>query len=415
MQTQLFAGLRQDISFSLRQLRRDRVFTTVAVVTLALGIGATTTLFTVLDAVVLRPLPFPDPDRLIDIATTWQEEPGAISVGNYLVIKERARVFEAIAARSGATFNLTGGGDPERVQGAHVTASYFQVFGMSPEFGRFFTADEDAPGKARVAVLSHGLFSRRFGSDPGVIGRTIHLSGLAHEVVGVMPEAFQLPEDTIEVWTPIAFAPSSRSFDAHYLSVTARLRKDTTEARLGAERQALTLAVMEAAPRDNSGRVLVTSRLLDRIVGDYRQRLLVLLGAVTLVFLIACVNVASLLLARGAGRHREIALRAALGANRFRIARQLMTEAFLLCLLGTAAGLILAGIALPIFMARGPADLPRLAEAGLNPSALLVASALAFAATLLAGLAPALRESRAGLAEARDRPRAGRSGAFAIP
>lgn len=396
MTTHPLSGILQDVRFTLRQLRRDRVFTLVAVLTLGLGIGATTTLFTVLDAVVLRPLPFPDPERLIDIATTFQGGPGAVSVGNYFVMKERSRTFESIAARSGATFNLTEGGEPERVLGTHVTASYFPLLGVSPAIGRVFTEAEDAPGAARVALLSHRLFIRRFGGDPAVVGRSVSLSGVPHTVVGVMPGSFGMPEDETEVWTPIAFGPE-RSFDAHYLGILARLKEGVSDAQLGDDMRAITVAAREAAPRDNEGRTFIVARLLDRIVGDYRQRLFLLLGAVSLVFLIACVNVASLLLARGAARAREISVRAALGAGRFRIARQLITEAFVLAALGAGAGVLVAAVALPIFIARSPADVPRLAEARLDPATLGFASALTLLATLIAGLVPALRESRAGL------------------
>lgn len=398
MLNQALAEFSQDIRFAIRQLRRERAFTAVAVLTLALGIGATTTLFTVLQAVVLNPLPFPSSERLIDISTTSRGEPGAISAGNYFVIKERARTLHSVAALSGASFNLSeGGGDPERVRGAHVTPNYFEVLGVNPALGRGFTEEEGNPGGARVALLSHGLFVRLFGADRGVLGRTIMLSGRPFQAIGVMPEDFEIPQDSTDVWTPLALSRAGASFDASYLSVTARLKDGVSDAALAADVQAINRAMNEAAPRENDGRALAVSRLLDQIVGDYRQRLFVLLGAVSLVFLIACVNVASLLMSRGAARHREIAVRAALGAGRLRIARQLMTEAFLLCALGTVAGLVLAAVALPLFIARGPADVPRLAEATLNGPALLAASALAMVATLLAGLAPALRESRAGL------------------
>ncbi len=409
MRTQLLAEFRQDVLFAARQLRRSRPFTAVAVLTLGLGIGAATTLFTVLQAVVLNPLPFPDSERLVDVATTWQGEPGAISVGNYFVMKERTRTFESIAAQSSATFNITGGGDPERVQGARVTASYFTVLGIKPGLGRSFTEAEDSPGGALVAVLSHGFFTRRFGGDAGTVGRSVMLSGKPYTVVGVMPTEFAIPEDETEVWTPIAFGPE-RSFDAHYLTVTARLRPRVTDEQMSHDMQAMAAAVREAAPRDNEGRTFIVTRLLDHVVGDYRQRLLVLLGAVSLVFLIACVNVASLLMARGAARSREISVRAALGAGRFRIARQLMTEALVLCALGAAAGIALAAIALSVFITQSPADVPRLAEARLNGPVLLAASLIALAATLIAGLVPALRASRAGLASGAGQASRGSTG-----
>jgi len=192
------SDLMQDVPLTLRQLRRDPVFTLVAVFTLGLGIGATTTLFTVLDAVVLRPLPFPEPGRLIDIATTWRDGPGAVSVGNYFVMKERARTFESIAARSGATFNLTEGGDPEQVFGTHVTASYFPLLAVQPAMGRTFTEAEDTAGASKVAVISHRLFVRRFGGEPGIVGTSVLLSGTPYTVIGVMPASFAMPEDETE-------------------------------------------------------------------------------------------------------------------------------------------------------------------------------------------------------------------------
>ncbi|MEO8360103.1 MAG: ABC transporter permease [Vicinamibacteria bacterium] len=391
-----FADIAQDIRYAARQLRKDRSFTTIAVLTLALGIGATTTLFTVLNAVVLTPLPFPHSDRLLSIATTWRGDPGAVSVGNFFLAKERSRTIEAIAARSRATFNLTEGGDPERISGARVTAGYFALFGANAELGRTFTSDEDVPG-SQLAVLSHRLFTRRFGANAAVIGQTIQLSGRPHTVIGVMPRSFQIPEDKTEVWTPLALTKGPDSFDASFLSVTARLKEGVSQAQIEDDARAISRAMVEEAPRDNEGRRLSAAFLIDEIVGDYRQRLFLLLGAVSLVFLIACVNVASLLMARGASRTREISVRAALGASRLRIARQLLTEAFVLCSAGALAGLALAAVALPVLISQAPADVPRLADARINGVALITATSVAFLATLIAGLVPALRESRAGL------------------
>lgn len=393
----IFIDFAQDLRFALRSLRRDRAFTLVAVLTLGLGIGASVSIFSVLHAVVLKPLPFPEASRLVDIATTFQAGPGAVSVGNYFLIRERARTFESVAARSSATFNLTEGGDPERVSGAHVTASYFDVLGLPPLLGRVFTEAEDQPGESPAALLSQGLFMRRFGGDPGIPGRSVLLSGRAHTVIGVMPREFGIPGEEVEIWTPAAFGPA-RSFDAHYLGVTARLKPGVTPEQMSADIAAIGAAAREAAPRDNEGRALTATSMLDRIVGGYQQRLYLLLGAVSLVFLIACVNVAGLLMARGASRQRELGVRAALGAAGFRIARQLMTETLVLCALGAIAGVALAAIALPALVAGGPADLPRLAEARLDGVSIVAAIVVAFLAALIAGLAPALRESRTGLA-----------------
>jgi predicted permease len=390
------ADFARDAHFAVRQLNRHRWFAAVAALTLALGIGATTTLFTVLNAVVLTPLSFPHSERLVEIHTTWRGDPGAVSVGDYFVITKTARTLESVAARAGATFNLADDGEPERVVGARVTASYFTALGTPAKVGRVFTAAEDAPGQPKVALISDRLFKRRFGADPTLVGRSIQLSDVPHVVIGVMPGEFQIPEEETDIWTPIAFT-AERSFDAHYLDITARVKTGTNDTQLGEDIKAIGRAAGEAAPRENEGRVFVGVRLLDRVVGDYRQRLFILLGAVSLVFLISCVNVASLLMARGAGRSREISVRAALGASRPRIARQLMTEALVLCALGAGAGLLLAAIAVPVFVAQGPADVPRLAEARISTPVLMAAALVALLATLLAGLVPALRESRAGL------------------
>jgi putative ABC transport system permease protein len=391
--------LMYDVRFALRQLRRDRVFTSVSILTLALGIGATTTLFAVLRAVVLTPLPYPRSNQLVDIATTYRGEPGAISVGNYFLIKQRARTLEAVAARAGATFNLAPeSGDPERVAASRVTANYFKVLGVEPAAGRGFTSDDDLPGEPHVAILSQRLLTRRFGNDANLLGHTLFLSGRPYEVIGVMSEEFRLPGDPTDVWTPLGLREAGASFDASYLTLTARLREGVSEAALAGDVRALSAAMIETAPRDNDGRTAVVSGLLDRIVGNYRERLYVLLGAVSLVFLISCVNVASLLMARGAARQWEIAVRAALGAGRGRIARQLLTEAFVLCSLGTLAGLALATLALPVFVSQGPVDIPRLKDARISADVLAVATALSCIAALIAGLVPALRESRRGLA-----------------
>lgn len=391
----------QDLELAARQFRKSPAFTALASLTLALGIGGTTAIFSALYAVVLRPLPFPDSDRLIDVATAWQGGAGAISTGNFALIQREARAFSAVAARESATYNLTENGEPERILGARVSHQYFEVLGLAPSVGRVFDAAEDAPGHERVVVLSQRLWSRRYGSDRELVGKQIRLSGVVHDVIGVMPKAFELPGADVEVWTPIAFSPKHReNFDAHYLTVIGRLRPGVTKPQLDDDARALAAAMVRAAPRDNEGRALLATPILERIVGDTRQRLLLLLGAVALVLLIACTNVAGLLLARGASRAREISVRAALGATRSRIVRQLLTEALLLSGIGAAAGLLVAFAFLRFFVAQAPAGVPRLAEASLDATAFVVAIAAALLATVIAGLAPALRASRTNAAEA---------------
>lgn len=404
-------GAVQDARYALRQLVRAPGFFAAAVLTLALGVGGTTAIFGAFDAVVLRPLPFQEPERLIDVATAWQGGPGAVSVGNFVVMQQHARAFAGLAARNPATYNLADGGAPERVLGARVSHDYFRVLGVGPALGRVFGADEDQPGHERVVVLSQRLFVRRFGGDPGLVGRTIHLSGIAHDVLGVMPARFQIPGDETELWTPIAFTAEQRvMFDAHYLGVLGRLRPGVTGEQLAEDLQRVAAEMVRAAPKDNEGRALLSAPLLERVVGDSGRRLTLLLTGMALVLLIACVNVANLLLARGATRARELALRAALGAGRARLVRQLLTEAFVLSALGAAAGVALAAVLLRVVVAQGPPDVPRLAEAALDARALAVASAIALLAALVSGLWPALHAAGLDLHDALGRGARGVAG-----
>lgn len=390
--------LRQDVVFAVRQAAKSPLFTGVAVFTLALGIGATTAIFSVFKAVVLQPLPYPDADRVHLVAFTVENgSPGSASAGNFLYLRERQKSFAPLAAVHHRRLNLALGDAPERVAAAGVSDGFFSVFAMAPLMGRTFLAEEDQPGKDRVAVLSHGLWARRFGSDPRVLGRDIVLSGVAHQIVGVMPAAFDDGRE-VEVWVPIAFSPERRVlYDEHYLVMYGRLRPEVSIAQARADLASVARDLSREHPRENEGRGATALPLLQQILGDSRERLGTLLGAVALVLLIACANVANLLLGRGAARSREMSLRAALGAGRGRIIRQLLTESILLGLVAAVCGVGLAELGRQLFLVTAPSGIPRLASARIDGPTLLFASALGLLASLAFGLAPALQASRVDL------------------
>jgi predicted permease len=394
--TQYFGELRQDLAFTLRQLVKNPGFTAVAVLTLALGIGATTAIFSAVYAVVLQPLPLPNPSRLLLVGEVWEGKPQVMSVGNYVDTNAAVPDFDnGLAAVNYANYNLADETAPERVVGAKVTANYFDVMGVRPMFGRTFTADEDRPGNDRVVVLSHRLWTRRFGGKDSAVGRPLRMNGVAYEIVGVMPEAFDMSIDSEELWTPIAFTPAQRAMhDEHYLAVYGRLKPETSRQQTQSKLDAVAARLRHDFPKDDETVSFGMLPFVEQFVGDVRQRLLTLLAAVGLVLLIACGNVANLLLARGAARAREIAVRTALGAGRGRIVRQLLTESVVLALSAACAGLLFARGFLAGVIAWSPTNVPRLEQASIDPVALGFAIAIALLSSVLCGLAPALRASR---------------------
>jgi len=396
--TQWLEEFRDDVRFAARQLAHAPAFTLVAALTLALGIGATTAIFSVVHAVVLRPLPFPEPDRVMSVGEDWQGRVSSASVGNFTDYRTHLKSFSSLAAKQFVSYNLAEGDQPERIVGGRVTHTWFDVIGIAPLYGRVFTADEDKPGNDRVVVLSHRLWTRRFGANPSIVGRVVRLNSEPYAVLGVMPPQFDITSDSEELWTPVAFtAAQMAEHDEHFLECIGRLAPSVSVEQARAELRTLYPQMQAQYPGNNQVKLGVLKPFQETLVGDYRQRLLVLLGAVSLVLLIACGNVANLLLARGGLRAREIALRAAVGAGRGRIVRQLLTETLVLALAGAALGLALAWVAVPVLVASSPEGVPRLEQAGLDSVVLAFALGAAFLSALVAGLAPALRTARTDL------------------
>jgi putative ABC transport system permease protein len=412
----MIRDIRQDTRYGARMLRKSPGLTGVAVLSLALGIGAISTIFSLVNGIMLRPLPFKEPERLVLLDETAFKQ-GIASMGvsfpNFVDWREQNHSFEDIACFTTGGFAIAGGGptggaEPEQLKGAFVSQGLFEILGIAPILGRTFTADEDQPDHDQVVILSHGLWQRRFGADPNVIGQTVMLNNRSRTVIGVMPKGFQFPE-VAEAWGPLALNTKIYTRTDHGLESIARLKPGVTLDQAQAEMITIAAGIEQQNPVTNEGLGVSLISLRAALVGDYKKVLLILLGVVGFVLLIACVNVANLLLARATARQKEIAIRAALGANRRRIFRQLLTESLLLGLISGALGLVLALWGMDLLLAAIPIDIPFWMKFDLDGRVLGFTAACSLLTGFVFGTVPALEASNPDLNETLKE--GGRSGA----
>jgi putative ABC transport system permease protein len=393
----LVETLLQDVKFGARTLLKNRGFTFVAVLTLAIGIGANTAIFSVVNAVLLRPLPYRDPARLVTVLHDgWKP----VAPANFLDWREQGRSFESMAAAQSWSLTMTGRDRPEQLNVLQTSAEIFHLLGVDAALGRAYAAGEDQPGREHVVVLSHRLWVRSFGGDRSVVGQQVMLDGESYTVVGVMPPDFQFAPfwaTHAEAWLPLNLGERVNDRRGQSLRVFARLKPEVTREQAQAEMEAITARLVEQYPRENEGLNVSVDPLHEKVVGKSRLALLVMLGAVGFVLLIACANVANLMLAKAAARQKEIAVRIALGAGRWRVIRQLLTESLMLSLAGGGAGLLLAFWSNTALASLGPDTLPRVQTVGLDANVLLFTLGISVVVGLLFGLAPALRSTRTDL------------------
>ena len=403
--------LGQDLRYGLRTMRREPGFAAVAILTLALGIGANTAIFSVVNAVLLRPLPYRDPARLVTLLHDgWKP----VAPANFLDWREQSSSFESVAAAQLWGLTLTGLDRPEQIELLQTSPEMFQLLGVDAALGRTYGAGEDQPGRDHVVVLSHGFWQRRFGGARDVVGRQVTLDGEPYTVVGVMPPEFQFAPfwaTRAEAWLPLNLGKRVSDRSGQSLRVFARLKPGVTLAQAQAEMEAVNRRLAEQHPRENEGLTVAVDPLHEKVVGRSRPALLIILGAVGFVLLIACANVTNLMLAKSALRQREIAVRIALGAGRWRVVRQLLTESLLLSVAGGGAGLLLAYWSNTALASLGPDTLPRVRTASLDTNVLLFTLGLSVCVGLLFGLAPALRSTKSDLTESlKSRARASARG-----
>jgi putative ABC transport system permease protein len=388
-------ALIQNVKFALRLLRKSPGFAFVAVVIMALGIGANTAIFSVVHAVLLEPLPFPDADRLVQV---WHVPPQAsfpgmtrfaVSAANFFDWQKQNNVFEGMALYGGGGYDITGAGKPESIRAGRVSADFFSVLGVQPLHGRVFLPEEDRPGSNHEVILSYKLWQSRYGSDPNVVGKSINLDGAPYVIVGVMGPTMTKP-GFAEVWTPLGFTDKEAAVrgNHNFLSI-ARLKPGVTLSEAQSEMNTISQRLEQTYPEDDKGWGALVHSMREETVSDVRPALFMMLGAVAFVLLIACANVANLILARTFARRKEIAIRSALGANRSRIIQQLLSESLIISLCGGALGLVAAHFGIELLLKFFADKLPRMGEIGLNGPVLAFTFALSIATGILSGLLPA--------------------------
>ena len=392
----------QDLRYGARMLRKRWGFTAIAVITLALGIGANTAIFSVVNAVVLRPLPYQNPERLVMLWGTNAKDGNLQQPASYAEFNDWKNQAQSFSAISGASplwnFVLTGGNEPESIQGLYVSANLFPMLGVTPARGRAFLPEEDRTGGTPVVIVGHGLWQRRFGSDPNLIGKTLTLSGTSSTIVGIMPPGFQFLEPAAEVWVPLAqnqFANSARI--VRLFSAIGQLKEGVKPEQANAEVAAIGRQLEKQYPDTNTGIGVRLVTLHEQMTGKFRFALLLLFGAVGLVLLIACANVANLMLVRSAARQKEIAVRAALGAGRTRLIRQLLTESIALSVIGGAGGVFVATWGIELLQRLNPVQLPSYNKIGVDAAVLGFTLAASIVTGIVFGLAPALQASKLDL------------------
>jgi putative ABC transport system permease protein len=394
-------ALFQDLRYGLRTLRNSPGFTAVAVLTLAIGIGANTAIFSFVDAILLKPLPYANPDRIMRVL---EKPPGGtrngISALNYLDWAKQNTVFQYMAAQTGGGVSLSGSGEPQQLRGARVSAHYFDIFGIKAVIGRTFAPDEDQLGKEHVVVLSHVLWETQFGADPAIVGRKIILDAQPYQVVGVLPAGGAFDRAYSQIWRPLAFEPGNLTRDFHWLTSFALLKPGVTLQQARAQMDGIGAQIAAEYPASNKEWGIIVEPFAETIVGSQlRSSVWLMMGAVGMVLLIGCANLANLMMARAAAREREVAVRASLGAGRWRLIRQFLTESVLISLCGGALGIVVGFAVMQLLrLALPPYSLPREVEVSLNPGVLLFALVVSVLTGILFGLAPAIQAARPQLA-----------------